>query len=106
MQHLRGQPINTNRTGFRDQHTQRGLLTDHGGQSSAQGRSGGATHEGGTIAVLFCTLHSALSAGCHRRLSQTDSILVASGHANFEKVKVDRSDTYLKNKHFHSRMLY
>ena len=93
----RGQPMNTNRAEFRDQHTQRSILNDHGGQSSAQGPSGGATRGGGsTIVVLFCTLHSTLSAGCRRGWRQTGIIIIASDHANFEKVKVDRSDAYLE----------
>ena len=70
--HQRGRPTNTNRIGFRDQRTQKGILTDHGGQSSAQRPSSGATRGGrSTIVVLFCTLHSALSAGCRRGSSQS-----------------------------------
>ena len=72
-----------NRTGFRRQHTRRGILTDHGWQRSVQGPAGDATRGGGsTIVVLFCTLHSALSAGCRIGSSQTE--LVASGHAKCE----------------------
>ena len=82
--HERGQSINTNRTGFRHRHTQRGILTyHHGWQSSAQRPSVDATRGGGsTIVVLFCMLHSALPTGCRRGSRQTE--VFASGHAKGE----------------------
>ena len=56
-----------------------------------QGPSGDTTRGGGnTIAVLFCALYSALSAGCRRDSRQIE--LVESGHA---KGDVDRSDAYV-----------
>ena len=90
--HQRGQPTTTNRSGFRDQHTQRGMLTDHGGQSSARGPSSGATRGGrSTVVVLFCTLHSALPAGCRRGSRQS-----CEWSYGMQNMKVDRSAAHTR----------
>ena len=88
--HQRGQPTKPKRTGFRNQHTQRGILTDQGGKSSARGASSGATRGGGSIIVVFfCTLHSALSAGCRRGSRKS-----CMWSYDMQTVKVARSVTH------------
>lgn len=59
------------------------MLTNHGWQSSEQGHVGDATRGGGSgIAVIFCTLHYVLSAGCRRSSRQTEALVI--GHAKGE----------------------
>ena len=94
--HERGQPTNTNRTGFRHGHTVRDVLTAHGWQSSTQGHSCDATRGSGSIivvAVFFCTLHCALS-GRRRRVRGRQNYL----RVVMQKVKVGTSAAYLKIK--------
>ena len=60
----------TNRTGFRDQYTQKGILLYHGWQSSAQGPIDGATRGGGKYYHRCASLHCALSAAGRCRQSR------------------------------------
>ena len=90
----RGQPTSTTRTGFWNQRTQRYILTDHGSQNSAQGPSGDVTRGGGSNIVVFSARCTPLSLQATAGVRQRQNYL----RVVMRKVKVDRSDEYLKNK--------